>query len=294
MEKSAAVFAVPHVSTVAALRQTVRGWRAAGQSVALVPTMGALHDGHLELVRLARRRADRAVASIFVNPAQFAPHEDLDRYPRTFEADLEALARVSCDLVWAPTVAEMYPPGHATRVVPAGAAEGLESDFRPHFFAGVATVCTKLFTQVAPDYAIYGEKDYQQLAVMRQIVRDLDLPLEIVGAPTVREADGLAMSSRNRYLSAAERQVAPALHRILQELAAAIAEKRASLDAATMECLVADAIARLLAAGFATVDYVAVRDAETLAAPEFGARRPLRILAAAWLGKTRLIDNIAA
>lgn len=290
--------AVPHVSTVKALRAIVGGWRKEGHRVALVPTMGALHGGHLELVRLARKHADKAVVSIFVNPAQFAPHEDLDRYPRTFEADLAVLATVDCDLVWAPTVSEMYPAGHATRVVPAGAAEGLETDFRPHFFAGVATVCTKLFTQVAPDLAIYGEKDFQQLAVMRQIVRDLDLPLEIVGAATVRETDGLAMSSRNRYLSEAERKIAPSMHRILRELAQAIGAEGAGLTAAKSDTLAADAAAKLTAAGFAKIDYVAVRDAVTLATVDAldiqKEKRALRVLAAAWLGKTRLIDNVAA
>lgn len=284
---------VPHVSTVKELRQIVRGWRTAGSRIALVPTMGALHGGHLELVRLARRHADRVVVSIFVNPAQFAPNEDLDRYPRTFEADLAGLATVACDLVWAPTVKEMYPPGHATQVVPAGAAEGLETDFRPHFFTGVATVCTKLFTQVAPDFAIYGEKDFQQLAVMRQLVRDLDLPLEIVGAPTVREADGLAMSSRNRYLGEAERRTAPVLHRKLQALARRLREAGDGLDAGAAERLAADTAAAILAAGFAKIDYVVVRNAGTLAPIEPGDREPRRILAATWLGKTRLIDNIA-
>lgn len=284
--------AVPHVSTVKALREIVCGWRRAGQRVALVPTMGALHAGHLELVRLAKRRADKAVVSIFVNPAQFAPHEDLDRYPRTFEADLAGLASVGCDLVWAPSVAEMYPAGHATKVVPAGAAEGLESDFRPHFFAGVATVCTKLFTQVAPDFAIYGEKDYQQLAVMRQLVRDLDLPLEIIGAPTVREADGLAMSSRNRYLSEAERKIAPALNAVLRRLADELRADVKGFSATAIAALEVGAAQEIAAAGFGKVDYIAVRDAETLGPPVAG--RPLRILAAAWLGKTRLIDNIAA
>ena len=290
--------AVTYVSTVKAIRATVAGWRKGGSRVALVPTMGALHGGHLELVRLAKKHADKVVVSISVNPAQFAPHEDLDRYPRTFDADLAALATVDCDLVWAPTVGEMYPAGHATRVVPAGAAEGLETDFRPHFFAGVATVCTKLFTQVAPDVAIYGEKDFQQLAVMRQIVRDLDLPMEIVGAPTVREADGLALSSRNRYLSEAERKIAPSMYAVLRVLAKSLGAEGAGLTVAKANALAAEAAAKLTAAGFGKIDYVAVRDAGTLAAIDKlqnGARQgPLRILAAAWLGKTRLIDNVAA
>lgn len=288
---------VPQVDTVAALRGIVRGWRRRGERVALVPTMGALHDGHLELVRLGHSRADRVVVSIFVNPAQFAPHEDFDRYPRTLEADLDKLATVGCDLAWAPSVAEMYPvgaAGHATRVQPAGAALGLETDFRPHFFGGVATVCCKLFNQVQPDFAIYGEKDYQQLSVMRQMVRDLDMPLEIVGAPTVREADGLAMSSRNRYLSPEERRIAPALHRALAALAGKLAGEGDGLSCTRAEAFVAEATREIAAAGFGRIDYVAVRDADTLA--PLGSNRPkeLRILAAAWLGKTRLIDNIAA
>ncbi len=285
---------VPHVSTVAELRTTVRGWRAAGERVALVPTMGALHGGHLELVRLARRHAQRVVVSIFVNPQQFAPHEDLDRYPRTFEADLAGLATVACDLVWAPTVAEMYPEGFATRVVPAGAATGLESDFRPHFFGGVATVCTKLFTQVAPDSAIFGEKDFQQLAVMRQLVRDLDLPMEIVGAATIRETDGVAMSSRNRYLTEAERRIAPALYQTLQSLAQRMAAEGDAITQARAEALCGEASQSILASGFAKVDYVAVRDAVTLAQLGPGRTNPRHILAAAWLGRTRLIDNVAA
>ncbi len=287
---------VPHVGTVQALREIVRGWRRRGETVALVPTMGALHDGHLELVRLGHACADRIVVSIFVNPAQFAPHEDFDRYPRTLEADLGRLATVGCDLAWAPTVGEMYPAGAAalaTRVQPAGAALGLETDFRPHFFGGVATVCCKLFNQVQPDLAIYGEKDYQQLAVMRQMVRDLDMPLEIVGAPTVREADGLAMSSRNRYLTADERRIAPALNRALVSLAGRLAAEGGGLTGAKAEALAAEAGREIAAAGFGKIDYIAVRDADTLA--PLGTVRPtaLRILAAAWLGKTRLIDNIA-
>lgn len=287
----------PDVTTLAALRGTVQEWRKAGERVALIPTMGALHDGHLELVRLGHTMADRVVTSIFVNPAQFAPHEDFDRYPRTLETDLGKLATVHCDLVWAPAIEEMYPAGnsgHATRVVPTGAAVGLETDFRPHFFAGVATVCCKLFNQVRPDCAIFGEKDYQQLAVMRQMVRDLDMPLEIIGAPTVREGDGLAMSSRNRYLSPDERNVAPALNRALRALAQKLATKGAGLTAAMVDELVTEASAAIIAAGFAKIDYVAVRDAVTLAPIATARPAALRILAAAWLGKTRLIDNIAA
>ena len=201
---------VPVLRSVSTLRAQVKSWRARADTVALVPTMGALHDGHLELVRLAKARCSRAVVSIFVNPAQFAPARGLRSLSaRRGRRPRQAGRCVGCDLVWSPDRAEMYPEGFATRIVPAGAAEGLESDFRPHFFGGVATVCCKLFTQVAPDIAVFGEKDYQQLAVVRQMVRDLDLPLEIVGVPTVREADGLAMSSRNAYLSPDQRRIAP-------------------------------------------------------------------------------------
>ena len=189
------------VRTFQELRRKVAGWRAAGEKVALVPTMGALHEGHLHLVRVGQRRAKRSVVSIFVNPTQFAPHEDFSRYPRDEAGDLSKLALVGCDLVWAPDKDEMYPDGFATRIVPAGAAEGLETDFRPDFFGGVATVCASCSQQAGADFAIFGEKDYQQLCVIRQTVRDLNLPLEIIAAPTVREGDGLAMSSRNRYLS---------------------------------------------------------------------------------------------
>ncbi len=279
--------AVSVVRSLGPLRAQVRAWREAGESVALIPTMGALHRGHLELVRIAKARCRRAVASIFVNPTQFAPHEDFDRYPRDEAGDLAKLASVGCDLVWAPDRSVMYPDGFATRIVPVGAAEGLESDVRPQFFAGVATVCCKLFTQVAPDIAVFGEKDYQQLCVVRQMVRDLDLPLEIVAAETVREADGLAMSSRNAYLSAEERRIAPLLHRTIAEVARVAAE-RGSIGAA-----VAEGRAALASAGF-KVDYLEVRDAETLRPAAPGAGRPPRVLVAAWLGKTRLIDNVAA
>lgn len=280
-------FPIPVSNTVKDLRARVAQWRTAGERVALIPTMGALHDGHLELVRLAKRQCGRVVTSIFVNPAQFAPTEDFDKYPRTFEDDLAKLATVGGDLVWAPDKSEMYPAGFAIKVIPAGTAEGLETDFRPHFFGGVATVCCKLFLQALPDIAVFGEKDYQQLCVIRQMVRDLNMPLEIVGAETVREADGLAMSSRNRYLSADERAKAVTIHHVINGVAAAAA-RGAGLENALVEGRRA-----LTYAGFGTIDYVTVRDAETLKDWAHGTERPGRVLAAAWLGKTRLIDNVA-
>lgn len=274
---------VPVIRTLAALRRQVRDWRARGDTVGLIPTMGALHEGHLELVRIAKARCSRAVTSIFVNPAQFAPHEDFARYPRDEAGDLAKLARVGCDGVWSPDVALMYPPDFATRIVPAGAAQGLETDFRPHFFGGVATVCCKLFTQVQPDIAVFGEKDYQQLMVIRQLVRDLDLPLEIVPAETLREADGLAMSSRNAYLTPEQRQTAALLNRVIRDVAAA------ARDGGILAGALASGRRQLEEAGF-KVDYLEVRNAETLEPPLPGA--PLRVLVAAWLGKTRLIDNM--
>ncbi|MGF1650599.1 MAG: pantoate--beta-alanine ligase [Hyphomicrobiaceae bacterium] len=277
------------VSTVARMRELVRDWRARSQSVALVPTMGALHDGHLALVRRAKAAADRVVTSIFVNPTQFAPHEDFTTYPRTFESDCAKLAALGCDAVWAPTAAEMYPDGFATTISLGGPAEGLETDFRPNFFKGVATVCCKLFTQVAPDVAVFGEKDYQQLCVIQRMVSDLDLPLSIIGHPTVREASGLAMSSRNAYLDDSERDVATALHRTMSELAARVRSGDAIGPSER------EAAAQLLDAGFSSVDYITVRNARTLRPIDVGdhaARLQSRILAAAWLGKTRLIDNI--
>ncbi len=277
---------LPEVSsTVSDLRSRVAAWRRAGEAVALVPTMGALHEGHLSLVRLGRSRARRTVTSIFVNPAQFAPTEDFDKYPRTFEDDLAKLATVGCDLVWAPSAKEMYPAGFATRVVPAGAAEGLETDFRPHFFGGVATVCTKLFTQSGANFACFGEKDYQQLCVIQQVVRDLDLPLEILPGATVREADGLAMSSRNRYLSPEERARAVVIYNVIRTVASAA-------RSGAHEGAIAEGIDALTAAGFGPVDYLTVRDAETLKSWSRVNGRPGRVLAAAWLGKTRLIDNV--
>lgn len=272
--------------SVAEIRAAVADMRAAGETVALIPTMGALHGGHLALVRKGREHCRRAVASIFVNPRQFGPNEDLARYPRDEAADVAKLAAAGCDLAWIPPVEAIYPESFATRVEMAGPALGLEADFRPHHFGGVATVCLKLFSAACPDIAVFGEKDYQQLCVIRQMVRDFDLPLEIVGLPTVREADGLALSSRNAYLSPGERAIAPRLYRALLNVAET-ARRGDDLDTARRE-----ARSALIAAGFAKVDYIEVRDALTLGAPS-PVRAP-RALAAAWLGKTRLIDNVAA
>jgi pantoate--beta-alanine ligase len=306
------------VRSIADLRDATRQWRDNGLKIALVPTMGALHAGHLALVRRAAELADRTLVSIFVNPSQFAPHEDLGRYPRDEAGDLAKLGGERCDLVWAPTAADMYPEGFATRILPAGAAQGLESDFRPHFFGGVATVCAKLFGATTPDLAIFGEKDYQQLCVVRQMVRDLDMPLDIVGVPTTREADGLALSSRNVYLSAAERAIAPTLAGVLREVAAKArdvvdgsaprsgrAPRPAPLmrdpalppqahELAELTAICAAAAKELQAAGFMKVDYVAVRAADTLQVISETGARPLRVLGAAWLGATRLIDNVQA
>jgi pantoate--beta-alanine ligase len=258
-----------------------------GGKVALVPTMGALHKGHLALVRHARRRAEKVIVSIFVNPAQFGPQEDLDSYPRSFARDLAALAKLEVDLVWAPGVDVMYPPGFATRIVPEGAAlAGLEDRFRPHFFAGVATVVAKLFIQCRPDFAIFGEKDFQQLQVVTRLAHDLDLPLKVVGMPTIREPDGLALSSRNAYLTPQEREIAPTLFRVLTGCA-----ERISSGGAIAGTL-AEGGRDIAQAGLA-LDYLEARHAETLmpiASPQDG---PIRLLVAARVGKTRLIDNIA-
>ena len=275
------------VRTVPALRRAVMSWRKQGQRVALVPTMGALHAGHLALVRAARKRARRVIVSIFVNPVQFAPHEDFGAYPRTFDTDVAALAEMAVDLVWAPTVAVMYPRGFATPIVPEGPAKaGLEDKFRPHFFGGVATVVGKLLIQCAPDFAMFGEKDYQQLKVVTRLAQDLDLPTKIVGVPTVREHDGLALSSRNAYLSASERAAAPALHQALEGCGARIA--RGELIARVLD----KGGAAIERAGFA-LDYLEARHAETLQPVASLEEGPIRLLAAARIGKTRLIDNIA-
>ena len=273
--------------TIATLDRAIGKFRAAGQSLALVPTMGALHAGHIALVRRARRKADRVVVSIFVNPAQFAPHEDFSTYPRPFDADVAALRDLEVDLVWAPQLDVMYPPQFATRIVVKGPAEAdLEDRFRPHFFGGVATVVAKLFTQCRPDYAMFGEKDYQQLKTVTRMARDLDLRVEVVGVPTVREKDGLALSSRNTYLDAKERAVAPSLYRVLSASAARIAAGE------PIAKVVSEGAIELEAAGFA-LDYLEARHAETLARVETREDGPLRLLVAARLGKTRLNDNVA-
>ena len=279
---------LPIVRTVTELRERVRGWRVQGQGVGLVPTMGALHEGHLSLVRRARQDAGRVLASVFVNPAQFAPGEDFERYPRDEAGDSALLASAGCDLLYAPGVDEIYPPGFSTSVTVAGVSEPLDGIARPTHFAGVATVVAKLLIQAAPDLAVFGEKDYQQLQVIRRLVRDLDLPVRIIGAPTVREPDGLALSSRNAYLGEAQRRVAARLNVILAEAAEALAQ---GAGVAPTE---ARAVQALLDAGFDSVDYVEARGAEDL--HRLGPGRvdaPARLLAAAHLGKTRLIDNMA-
>jgi len=270
--------------SVAELRRHVSAWRAQGERVGLVPTMGALHAGHLALVAAAQTQCRRVVASIFVNPRQFGPREDFSTYPRPEADDLAKLAEAEADLAYIPAVAEMYPDGFTTTISLGGPAEPLEGAHRPGHFDGVATVVAKLLTQAAPDAAFFGEKDYQQLLVVRRMARDLNLPVEIVGVPTVREADGLALSSRNVYLSPDERRVAPQLCRAMREAASAIGQGTPPGSA------IARAILALGEAGF-QVEYLELRDVDTLA-PLTTLSRPARLLAAAHLGRTRLIDNI--
>lgn len=273
--------------TVSSLRRALELYRKAGERIALVPTMGALHRGHMALVRDAGRRARRVVVSIFVNPAQFAPHEDFATYPRDLATDVKVLRAAKVDLVWAPSVEAMYPDGFATRLAPEGAAKaGLEDEYRPHFFGGVATVVAKLFTQVSPDFALFGQKDYQQLRVITQMAKDFDLPLKVIGVPTVREPDGLALSSRNVYLSAAERTVAPMLYRVLKGCASRIKNGEKIQHVLNVGRIEIDV------AGFA-LDYLEARHALTLAPIDTTKDGPVRLLVAARLGKTRLIDNIA-
>lgn len=267
------------------LRDAIAAWRANGERIALVPTMGALHAGHIALIEEAKRAATRVVASIFVNPRQFGPSEDLDRYPRREMADIRMLTEAGCDLLWAPTVEEMYPAGFATNIAVSGVSEGLDGASRPGHFDGVATVVAKLFNQVRPDVALFGEKDYQQLAVIRRMAADLDFGIEIIGVLTQREDDGLALSSRNAYLVEDDRQRAVALPRTLGVTARDIGR---GADVATA---LADAEAALVAAGFDAVDYVALVDAVTLR-PITALAGPARLLAAAKIGATRLIDNV--
>ena len=271
-------------ASVAALRQTVGGWRRQGLRVALVPTMGALHEGHLSLMTLALERADRCVVSIFVNPTQFGPNEDLDKYPRQLARDLDLLAGAGVHLAFTPSPSEMYPEGFATTVRLGGPALGLETDFRPTFFDGVATVVAKLLLQTLPDCAIFGEKDYQQLCVIRQLARDLDIPVEIIGAPTIRDTSGLALSSRNAYLDAVQMVVARRLNAVLVEAAAALAGGDGP------DSILVRAKRDLIGAGFRSVDYVEAREALALGPWRGGVEG--RLLAAAWLGNTRLIDNV--
>ncbi|HKX36784.1 MAG TPA: pantoate--beta-alanine ligase [Rhizorhapis sp.] len=269
-----------------ALRTAIGTLKSDGRPVALVPTMGALHDGHMALVEEARRHAGHVVVSIFVNPRQFGANEDLDSYPRREAKDAQMLSAAGVDILWAPTAEVMYPQGYATNISLSGVTEGLDGAARPGHFDGVATVVAKLFNQVQPHVALFGEKDYQQLAVIRQMVRDLDMPIEIIGVPTQRAEDGLALSSRNAYLSEEERKDALALPRALGEAA------RQMEKGATVETAIAKAIAMLTAHGFDPVDYVTLCDAVTLE-PTTVLDRPARLLGAAKLGRTRLIDNIA-
>ncbi|GGF22554.1 pantothenate synthetase [Aliidongia dinghuensis] len=278
--------APPILRTVADLRDQIARWRREGARIGLIPTMGALHDGHMALVRRALDAGERAVVSIFVNPTQFGPNEDFAAYPRREAEDVAKLAAIGGHLVWAPMVEEMYPEGFATHVAVSRLTDGLDGPFRPGHFQGVATVVTKLLLQVLPDRAYFGEKDYQQLQVVRRMVRDLDIPTEIVGVPTVREADGLALSSRNVYLSPEERRIAAMLPQVMRETAdAALAGQVPFAE------LLAAAKARLAAEGFGPIDYVSIYDAERLV-PVEDLARPARLFAAARIGRTRLIDNI--
>lgn len=277
---------VPILRTIRDLRRLIATWRAAQETVGLVPTMGALHEGHLSLVRRAREQCRRTIVSIFVNPTQFGPNEDFNRYPRDLAGDAAKLASVGVDAIFAPEIAEMYPDGASTTVTVGGLTDGLDGPFRPGHFSGVATIVTKLLLQVLPDAAYFGEKDYQQLQVIKRLARDLDVPVRIEPVPTYREPDGLALSSRNVYLSPAERRIAPTLHRVLDEVAASLARGEAAAAA------IARGKAELAKAGFAKIDYLEAVDAATLT-PVERATGPVRVAAAAWLGSTRLIDNVA-
>lgn len=272
--------------TERAVRQRVSAWRMAGETVALVPTMGALHEGHLTLVEQVTKKADRTIVSVFVNPSQFAAHEDLDTYPRDEAADLRELAKLGVDLVFAPDVEEMYPENYATAIAVEGpATAGLEDKNRPHFFGGVATVVAKLLLLCQPHMAIFGEKDFQQLLVIRQMTRDLNIPVKILAGATIRETDGLALSSRNAYLTPGQRSIAPMLHAVLKDVALKIGR------GGKVSRVLGTAKTRLGRAGF-RLDYLEARHTVTLAPLEKDATGPARLLVAARLGTTRLIDNI--
>jgi len=277
---------IPIVRSIADLRSAIALWRAAGETVGLVPTMGALHEGHLALVRASRAKMDYTVATILVNPLQFGPDEDLESYPRDEAEDAGKLAEAGADLLYAPPIEEIYPEDFSTKVEVTGLTDVLCGVFRPVHFSGVATIVTKLFLQALPDAAFFGEKDYQQVLVVRRLARDLDIPVCIETVPTVREADGLALSSRNAYLTVEERAIAPKLFETLGEMAAAIRE------GCSIAKTVASSEAALRRAGFGPIDYLEVRDPETLALVD-GPNRPARIFVAAHLGKARLIDNLA-
>lgn len=276
---------LPVARTVEEVRNIVRSWRRRGKRIALVPTMGALHEGHLSLVHLARKHADRTIVSIFVNPTQFGPGEDFDEYPRDEYGDRQKLARVGADLIYAPSLLEMYPEDFATRVEVAEITQGLCGSSRPHHFAGVTTIVTKLFLQCLPDVAVFGEKDYQQLLVIKRMVADLNFPIEIISGPIVREKDGLAMSSRNLNLSESERAAAPQLFRIIHDMAVDLASGR------DIESTIQAGSMRLRGAGF-KLDYLEVRSADRLIPLEGTVDRPARVFAAVYLGTTRLIDNV--
>ena len=273
------------VRTIADLRQRISSWRAEGQTVSLVPTMGALHDGHLSLIKIAQEKCDRVVASIFVNPKQFLPNEDFEKYPRNEDSDIEKLVELGADLLFSPNASEMYRPDASTAVVISQLTDCLCATSRPGFFDGVGTVVTKLLIQTLPDIAIFGEKDYQQLLIIKRLARDLDIPTKIIGAPTIREIDGLAVSSRNVYLSPTHRETAPSIFKVLKRTATAIAlGDDASLAAKK-------AHDDLVLAGFSKIEYFEARHSETLE-PIKDTRNPGRLFAAVWLGSTRLIDNL--
>ena len=279
---------IPIAACAAEIRSFASKWRDAHSKIALVPTMGALHEGHLAHLLHARKHAKHVVVSIFVNPTQFAPHEDFDRYPRDLSGDMDKLLRAGgADLIYAPSSADIYPDGVVSKPIVDGPAAGLESISRPHFFGGVVAVVERLFRNVEPDFATFGEKDYQQLLVVKRLARELDMNIEILAVPTVREDDGLALSSRNAYLTGEERKIAPVLYSVLREVGARV---RSGHDIAAAE---AEGNAALLKAGFDRVDYCAVRNAETLRSIREYAE-PCRILGAVKLGQTRLIDNISA